>query len=52
MSLPTMNNLGRFFQWSLLALFAAAFNTSGLDSDREQPIQITADVAVRDEDLA
>jgi lipopolysaccharide export system protein LptA len=44
-----MNNLGRFFQWSLLTLFVVALHAHGLDSDRNQPIQITADVAVRDE---
>ena len=44
-----MNNSVRIFQWSLLALLWTACCAHALDSDRDQPIQITADVAVRDE---
>ena len=50
MSKLIMNNSVRIATRSLLAwLLIAAANVSALDSDREQPIQIEADVAVRDE---
>ena len=50
MSKLIMNNSPRIATRSLLAwLLIAAANVSALDSDREQPIQIEADEAVRDE---
>jgi lipopolysaccharide export system protein LptA len=50
MSKLSMNNNVRITTRSLLAwLLLVAAHVSALDSDREQPIQIEADEAVRDE---
>ena len=48
---PSMNNsVGIATRWlSAWLLLLAATYASALDSDREQPIQIEADEAVRDE---
>ena len=50
MSKLSMNNNVRITTRSLLAgLLLVVAHVSALDSDREQPIQIEADEAVRDE---
>ena len=50
MSVPNMNRLIGPFQWALaMVLIGMAPWSAALDSDRDQPIQIVADIAVRDE---
>ena len=45
-----MNRLIGPFQWALaMVLIGMAPSSAALDSDRDQPIQIVADIAVRDE---
>ena len=50
MSVQNMNRLVRPFQWALaIVLMWLAPWSAALDSDRDQPIQIVADIAIRDE---